>query len=100
MLIVRISYYGRNKIRIGFSYLATAYPPGKREHKDCEKKNHIYGDIKIRISYSLKFILTPTIKIGPYFSPSKPDATHSLFSPFFPYFASAHSGGKVRCPSL
>jgi len=100
MLNVRISYYRRNKIGIGFSYWVTVYPPGKREHKVYEAKKHIYGDRKIRRAYSLKFIITSTIKLRPFFAPSKPNATYSLFSPFFPHFASARSGGRVGCPSL
>ena len=88
----------RNKVSLGFSYLANVYPQGKREHKAYEANTHIYDDIRIRRGCSLKFIRTPTIKLLPYLAPSKPDATPSLLSSFFPYPARAHSGGRVGCP--
>jgi hypothetical protein len=45
-------------------YLATVYPPGKREHEACEaKEKHIYGDVKIRRNSGLKVTVTPTTKI-------------------------------------
>ena len=96
-----LACYRRNKIRLWVQLLSNCvYPPGRREHKAYEAKL-IFMVTKGR-GVRLKFILHRTIKLHPYFVPSKPDATHFLLSlsfsfPFFLFFPSSSlSGGKSR----